>query len=189
MISSRFSLLHVQNSLHIVYCGPYYLFHTLQLYLAFTDLTKTFDLVSRDFLFKMLPLIGCPSKLLSIVRSFYNDMISVVQFDGDMSAEFGVRSGVKQGCILTPTLFGIFFTLLLKHAFTSSTDGVYLYFRSDGSLFIISRLHAKTKTRMVTIRNLLFADGIAMISHQQDRLQGLMDRFSDACNIFSLTIS
>ena len=30
------------------------------LYLAFIDLTKAFDLVSRDGLFKMLPLIGCP---------------------------------------------------------------------------------------------------------------------------------
>ena len=39
------------------------------LYLAFMDLTKAFELVSRDDLFKMLPLIGCPPKLLSIVRS------------------------------------------------------------------------------------------------------------------------
>ena len=43
------------------------------LYLAFIDLTKAFDLVSRDGLFKMLPLIGCPPKLLSIVR--YSTMV------------------------------------------------------------------------------------------------------------------
>ena len=157
--------------------------------LAFIDLIKTFDLVSRDGLFKMLPLIGCPPKLLSIARSLHDSMMSTVQFDGNVSAEFGVKSGVKQGCVLTPTLFGIFFTLLLKHAFMRSTDGVCLHSRSDGCLFNISQLHAKTKTRTVTIRDLLFADDTALVSHQQDGLQRLMDKFSDACDLFSLTIS
>ena len=140
------------------------------LYLAFTDLTKAFDLVSGDGLFKMLPLIGCPSKLLSIVRSFHDSMMGTVQFDGDMSAKFGVKSRVKQGCILALTLFDIYFTLLLKHAFKSSTDVVYLHTRSDGCLFNISRLHAKTKTRTVTIRDLLFADDVTMVSRHQDKL-------------------
>ena len=35
----------------------------------------------------------------------------------------------------------------------------------------------------------MFPDDMAMVSHQQDRLQRLMDKFSDACNFFSLTIS
>lgn len=124
------------------------------LYLAFIDLTKIFDLVSRDGLFKMLPLIGCPQRLQCIMRSFYDGMMT-------MSAVFGVKSGVKQGCVLAPILFGIFFALLLKHAFKSSTDGVYLHSRSDGRLFNISRFRAKTKTRTVTIRDLLFADDAA----------------------------
>ena len=33
------------------------------LYLAFIDLNKAFNCVSRDGLFRMLPLIGCPPKL------------------------------------------------------------------------------------------------------------------------------
>ena len=40
------------------------------LYVAFLDLTKTFDLVSGDGLFKILAKIGCPPTLLSIVKSF-----------------------------------------------------------------------------------------------------------------------
>ena len=48
------------------------------LYLAFIDLTKAFDLVSRDSLFKMLPIIGCSPKLLSLIRSFHDGMLSTV---------------------------------------------------------------------------------------------------------------
>ena len=96
------------------------------LFLAFIDLTKAFDLVSRDGLFKILEKIGCPPKLLSLVRSYHEDMKGTVQFDGSTSDTFDIRSGVKQGCVLAPTLFGIFFAVLLKHAFSSSTEGVYL---------------------------------------------------------------
>jgi len=48
------------------------------LFIAFIDLTKAFDLVSRDGLFKILPLIGCPPKLLSFLESFHNNMHSTV---------------------------------------------------------------------------------------------------------------
>ena len=44
------------------------------LYLAFIDLTKAFDLVSRTGLFKLFEKINCPPKLLSIITSFHVNM-------------------------------------------------------------------------------------------------------------------
>ena len=41
------------------------------LFVAFIDLTKAFDLVSRDGLFKILPKIGCSPRRLNIIRSFH----------------------------------------------------------------------------------------------------------------------
>ena len=78
------------------------------LYVTFIDLTKAFDLVSRDGLFKIMAKIGCPSTLLSIVKSFHDDMKGTVLYDGATSDPFNILSGVKQGCVLAPTLFGIF---------------------------------------------------------------------------------
>ena len=78
------------------------------LYVAFIDLAKAFDLVSRDGLFKILAKIGCPPTLLSIVKSFHDNMKGTVLFDGNTSDPFNIPRGVKQGCVLAPTLFGIF---------------------------------------------------------------------------------
>ena len=75
------------------------------LFLAFVDLTKAFDLVSRSGLFKILQQIGCPAKLLAIITSFHQDMQSTVCFDGATFNAFPVSSGVKQGCVLAPTLY------------------------------------------------------------------------------------
>ena len=61
------------------------------LYLAFIDLTKAFDLVSRDGLFALLQKIGCPPKLLSLIVSFREDMQGTVQFDGSNSDPFSIK--------------------------------------------------------------------------------------------------
>ena len=146
----------------------------MPLYIAFIDLTKAFDLVSRDGLFKVLPTIGCPPKLQSMIESFHTDAKGTVQFYGSSSEPFEIRSGAKQGCVLAPTLFGIFFGLLLKHAFDTTTEGIYLRTRSDGRLFNLARLRAKTKVREVLIRDMLFADDAAVVAHTQEELQSLM---------------
>ena len=83
-----------------------------------------------------------PPKLLSIIKSFHEDMKGTVVFEGSTSEPFDIRSGVKQGCVLAPTLFGVFFAVLLKQAFGSSTEGIYLRTRSDGKLFNLSRFKA-----------------------------------------------
>ena len=112
-----------------------------------------------------------------------------MQFNGSFSEPFEISNGVKQGCVLAPTLFGIFFGLLLKHAFDTTTEVIYLRTRSDGRLVNLARIRAKTKVREVLIRDMLFVDDAAVVAHTQEELQSLMDCFSQACKDFGLTIS
>ena len=73
--------------------------------------------------------------------------------------------------MLFPTLFGIYFVVVLKHAFRASTDGIYYHTRSDGTLYSLSRLKAKTKIREVLIRDMLFADAAALTAHEGTSLE------------------
>ena len=118
----------------------------MPLYMAFIDLTKAFDFVSRRGLFQLLKKIGCPPQLLSITYSFHDDMKGTVSFDGASSEPFTIKSGVNQGCVLAPTLFGIFFSLMLKFAFAEFEEGIHLHTRSDGKLFNLSRLREPRPT-------------------------------------------
>lgn len=153
-------------------------------YVAFIDLTKAFDLVSREGLFNILPKIGYPLKLHSMIKSFHDDRKATIQHEGSMSEPLIIKSGVKQGCILMSTLFGIFFPLLLKHAFRTSMEGVYLHTRSDGQLFNLARLRVKTKLCEALIRDMFFTDDTTVTSHTEQQFQHLMDRFSQACREF-----
>ncbi|GAA6085372.1 RNA-directed DNA polymerase from mobile element jockey-like [Tachysurus ichikawai] len=167
----------------------------MPLYIAFIDLAKAFDLISRSGLFRLLQKVGCPPRLLAIIRSFHENMHSTVCFNSATSEAFPVSKGVKQGCVLAPTLFAIFSMLhsspcsILLHAFKGCSEGVYIHTRTDGKLFNIARLRSKTKVTEVLIRELLFADNAALTSHKEDGLQKLVCCFSHACKEFGLTIN
>ena len=161
----------------------------MPLYVTFIDLTKAFDLVSRDGLFKVLPKIGCPPKLQSMIEYFHTDTKGTVHFSGSFSDSFEIRSGVKQGCVLAPMLFGTLFGLLLNHILDTTAEGIYFRTRSDDRLFNLARLRAKTKVRKDLIRDMLFADDAAVATHTQEELLALMDCFSQACKDFGLTTS
>jgi Reverse transcriptase (RNA-dependent DNA polymerase) len=132
------------------------------LYIAFIDLTKAFDLVSRSGLFAMLEKIGCPQKLLKMVISFHNDMQG--------SAQFYNSVWKYQGCTLAPSLFGIFFSVLHNHAFGSSNEGIYIHIWLDGKLFNLARLKAKIKVRKVLIREMLYNEDAALTAQSQVQL-------------------
>ena len=144
------------------------------LFIAFIDLTKAFDMVSREGLFDILHLIGCPPKLLNFIKYFHDGSRGTVKFDGSSSEAFDINICVKQGCVhvLAPTLFTIFFSILLKHAFGSAVEGVLLRTRSDGKLFNPARLRAKTKVHKCMLRDLLFADDVALVAHCEKRAAG-----------------
>ena len=95
-------------------------------------------------------------------------------------------TGVKQGCVLAPTLFGIVFDVMSKQAFGTATEGIYFRTRSNGELFNISRPKAKTRVREVC---LLFADDTAVAAHTEEELQQLHRRMRRFRPTISLTIT
>ena len=70
--------------------------------------------MSKDGLFNILAKIGFPPSLLNIVKSFRDDIMGKVVYDSAASNPFDILNGIKQGCVLAPTLVGIFFATLLN---------------------------------------------------------------------------
>ena len=82
----------------------------MDLYRCFIDLTNAFDTGNRKMLWKVLKKSGCLSKFIHLIRSLHDDMKATVIFNVTLSEPFAVESGVKQGDVLAPTLFALFFT-------------------------------------------------------------------------------
>ena len=78
---------------------------------------------------------------------------------------------------------------MLREAKEDLPDGIYIRFRTDGSLFNLQRLLARTKTIEELIAELLFADDCALLAHTEEALRYIVNHFSDAAKNFGLTIS
>ncbi|XP_017668058.1 PREDICTED: uncharacterized protein LOC108496141, partial [Lepidothrix coronata] len=82
------------------------------LYVTFVDLTKAFDTVSRKGLWQILEGLGCPPKFLKMIISLHEDQHGQVRYGNALSEPFLITNGVKQGCVLAPTLFTVFFSMM-----------------------------------------------------------------------------
>ena len=124
--------------------------HQKDLHIAFIDFTKAFDCVNRELLFVILEKIGCPVKMTKIIKALYSNVKAKVVVDGELSGAFNYDGGVKQGCKLAPTLYGIYTAILLQLSFNNinSNHSVKVRFRYDGNLFDLWRLKARSKDKV-----------------------------------------
>ncbi|KAI0217907.1 putative aarF domain-containing protein kinase 5 [Lamellibrachia satsuma] len=159
------------------------------LYIVFVDFTKAFDTVGRTGLWQLLRKYGCPEKFTTMIEALHTGMMANVSVGGEVSETFGVTNGVKQGCVLAPTLFSIFLSAMLVEAFRGMGDGVYIQSRQSADLFNIAHFRAKTKTTQILVRELLYADDSALVAHSAEEIQRIVDAFSDASKKFGLKIN
>ena len=67
-----------------------------------------------------------------------------------------------------PHIFSIFFNIMPREANLDLPDGIYIRFRTNGSLFNLRRLLSRTKTIEEIITELLFADDCALLAHTEE---------------------
>ena len=94
-------------------------------YLCFFDLEKAFDSVEYHTLLSHIFKLGVNGKCWRIIREWYTDTYSVVKVNNKCSHPFQVNRGVRQGSVLSPTLFIAVMDSLLSYL-ESSGQGLTL---------------------------------------------------------------
>ena len=61
-----------------------------------------------------------------MLRAFHESMQAQMMIDGETTNAFPVAHGVKQGCVLAPTLFTLFLAAVLEVSNRDTTNGVYI---------------------------------------------------------------
>ena len=157
-----------------------------QLFMCFFDLKKAYDSVPRDALWCLLGKLGFPAKMVNIIKQLHFGMEASVRINGVLSNPFSVSNGLKQGCVLAPFLFNLYFNKVMQDALMEFDDGVQVSYKMDGKLF------RRSGTRLpmsVSICDLRFADDVMASCHDGDSLQDFINRFSTAAQDWGLCVS
>ena len=161
----------------------------MDLYMTFVELTKAFDTDSCEGLWKIMAKFGYLTKFIAMVRQFHDGMLARVQNDGVISDPFSVTNGVKQGCVLAPTLFSMMFSAMLTAAFQDGDNGINIRYHFNWKLFNLRRLQAKSKVQTEVLDEFLFAEDMAKGAPTEEKMQKGVDQVSDSCDSYDLTIA
>ena len=64
--------------------------HNTKGFTVFVDIKKAYDSVPREALYSILKKEGIPSSLITVVRSFHDQMSAVVKYEGNLGEEIQV---------------------------------------------------------------------------------------------------
>ena len=109
------------------------------------------------------------ANLVRTIEQLYDKATSAVQMNGSIGEWFRTTVGVRQGCLLSPTLFNIFLERIMSDALEEH----------DGKVSIGGR----------NITNLRFADDIDALAEEEQELEALVESLDKTCTRYKMEIS
>lgn len=121
----------------------YYTDRGTPIYACFLDLSKAFDLVSYDILWKKLKEENTPPEVINIFRYWYGNQVNNVRWAGQLSDSYKMECGVRQGGLTSPVLFNLYINALIV---------------------TLSNEHVGCHIDDVCVNNLSYADDMVLLS-------------------------
>ena len=109
------------------------------------------------------------TNLIRVIKNLYDKATKAVLFNSSIGDWFRTTVGVRQGCLLSPTLFNIFLERIMTDALEDHEDTVSIGGRA--------------------ITNLRFADDIDGLAAEEEELANLAERLDKASTAYGMEIS
>ena len=139
------------------------------LFCCFVDFRKAFDTVPRNNLWNRLEELKVPFEMRAATIRLYENVISKFKSNEGWSKDIKCNIGVKQGCPLSPTLFGIYIDKLEGCLEEVGCAGMIL----AGIVIIL----------------LLYADDIVLLARCSSNLDKQLRLLKDFCSNMGMTVN
>ncbi|GFS06029.1 retrovirus-related Pol polyprotein LINE-1 [Elysia marginata] len=139
--------------------------------LCFIDYAKAFDRVNHEKLMEVLAKAEIQSHETierRLVCEIYWNQWAKVKLTSGTTEDIMIQRGVRQGYILSPSLFNLYSEYLLQKAI-SKKSGILI----NG----------------VNINNFRYADDTVILAGSEEKLQAILDRIVDKCKEYGMEIN
>ena len=141
------------------------------MYTYFLDLKGAYDRVPKPLLWQALQRLGVHGPMLAAVQSLYKDSGLTININGRSGKTVQSHTGVKQGCPLSPTLFGLYI------------DGMHRFLMSSGPIDV------PVLSSGVQVPDLAYADDVTLMASSPQGLQQLLDLVCEFCALVGMIVS
>lgn len=168
-ISAIFVLYH---TIHLT-CSPQHMGGKgTSLFACFVDFRKAFDSVCRRLIWQRLHSLGIRGAMLHALKNLYEKTKFQVRINGRTSEGFVVTvSGVRQGCPISPLLFGVFIEQL--HEFLKA--------RCPEVCVLVVEEEA--------LSDVFYADDVVLLAYNMAELQFLCNVLSEFCGKVGMAVN
>ena len=142
-----------------------------KVYVCFVDFKKAFDCVNRAVLWNTLRKAGVGGKMLQTLKSMYGSVRACIRCPDSVTDFFDCPVGVRQGCVLSPTLFSFLINELALEISAKGMHGVQL------------------SPDVIQILIILFADDVALTSFSIAGLQKQIDILKSFADNFDMCVN
>lgn len=143
------------------------------LFCCFIDLHKAYDNVIRSQAWQRLYDVGVRGRMLYAIAAFYQNISCRIRFNNGISDKFDSNVGVRQGCPLSPFIFGVFIEEL-HDRIVAALPGVGASVHCDSECYIPIGM---------------FADDLNKFANVALQLQAMLDVLDVFCEEKNMTLS
>ena len=131
---------------------------------------------------------GIPPIMLGIIKSFHDGMLAKVSA-GDLNTDnIEVRNGLRQGCVLAPSLFNLYFSAMVAYWRDRCPQaGITVRYKHGRKL--VGDRTAKSHLSEVVITESQFADDVAIYSTTREAFERATSEFVHSASMWGLTVS
>ena len=140
-----------------------------KLYFCFVDFRKAYDSIWREAVFKKLLGYEVSTNFVSLLKNMYEKTKLSVCLPRGIREFFPSNVGLKQGCNMSPILFNLFISDI-----NEISDECFCHPVTLGN---------------IKLSNLLYADGLILISETRTGLQSCLDNLQAYCQKWKLTVN
>ena len=117
------------------------------------DFKRAFDSVHHDKLLQAMQKEEVQENMFTSIKSMYDSLLPCVRANHEYSDLFDCPVGVRQGCVLSPSIFSLFINQLANYITEADRHGIQLL------------------SGLVELFTLLFADDVALLATTPYSLQ------------------
>ena len=152
-------------------------FYKKKTILTFFDIRKAYDSVPQKLLWWKVAKTGIGTKMLNVIRNMYSHQTSYVRTPLGETDPYSISLGVRQGCVLSPTLFNIYINDIFEHT----------YWRPV--MAAPPKKHPKTSRWTDPHHMFLYADDIATLCENEQDHQHMLTALENWANKWQMAFN